>query len=559
MAPDGLTRSNSISQASEGSQTAQEFIQAQLQLEADAREALPYQFDSCTRPLGALRQILFACLTCNPPPSDKTAPYTSAAVCYSCSISCHGEHQLVELFAKRNFVCDCGTTRLPENAPCSLRINEATGLKGGVTGEVPREGNKYNQNFGNRFCGCGEEYDPQQEKGTMFQCLGLGTVEDGGCGEDWWHPECVVGLERKWYEKEATLKKAAQGLSSDNKEEQGAKSYTAGHIANAPAGIEFSADPVSAAFNGDVDSVAAALNGNHHGSQGTQDGKADNDDPPVPPGFPDEDDFEYFLCYKCLDAFPWIKRYASTPGFLPAVYYKPRKPDTEKSADNLANEAAGDDVPMQQPTPPDFSSRKRKVEDDDDEPPASPTKRNRGDEDISLPDAPSTLPPPPTTAATTSCNYSTLPPAPTGQFSLFLKPDFREYLCRCSSCFPLLARHPQLLEEEDSYSPPVSEDGDGAAGAGTGSAGTGSLLERGEAALSTMDRVRAIEGITAYNHIRDKVKAFLKPYAESGQMVSAEDVKAYFAGLRGDDTRKKEPGDDDQGVDGDNRKEQSGK
>lgn len=38
-----------------------------------------------------------------------------------------------------------------------------------------------------------------------------------------------------------------------------------------------------------------------------------------------------------------------------------------------------------------------------------------------------------------------------------------------------------------------------------------------------------------YNQLRDKVKAFLQPFAESGQAVGAEDIKAYFAKLRGDD------------------------
>ena len=95
--------------------------------------------------------LLFSCLTCNPPPSDPAAPYTPAGVCYSCSISCHGEHTLVELFNKRNFVCDCGTTRIASTSPCTLRPN-AQGEKGNVTGESPAAENKYNQNFKNKFC-----------------------------------------------------------------------------------------------------------------------------------------------------------------------------------------------------------------------------------------------------------------------------------------------------------------------------------------------------------------------------------------------------------------------
>jgi E3 ubiquitin-protein ligase UBR7 len=37
-----------------------------------------------------------------------------------------------------------------------------------------------------------------------------------------------------------------------------------------------------------------------------------------------------------------------------------------------------------------------------------------------------------------------------------------------------------------------------------------------------------------YAHLKDKVKAFLQPFAESGQVVGAEDIKAYFEKLRGD-------------------------
>ena len=38
-----------------------------------------------------------------------------------------------------------------------------------------------------------------------------------------------------------------------------------------------------------------------------------------------------------------------------------------------------------------------------------------------------------------------------------------------------------------------------------------------------------------YNHLKDKVKTFLQPFAESGQSVSAEDIKEYLTKLRGDE------------------------
>jgi E3 ubiquitin-protein ligase UBR7 len=192
-------------------------------------------------------------------------------------------------------------------------------------------------------------------------------------------------------------------------------------------------------------------------------------------------------------------------------------------------------------------SRKRKASPKaDDEKVDQPLKRQRSSDS------------PTSTLAKPECLYKALPPAPSGTFSLFLKEDFRDYICRCSSCFSNVSKHPYLMEEEEAYEPPLSSEGGDDA---PGSIGSRSLLDRGEAALSNVDRVRAIEGVMVYNHLKDKVKDFLKPFAESGQPVGAEDIKKYFESLRGDaeaikTAAAKSNGD---GGDGDNRKEQSGK
>ena len=84
--------------------------------------------------------------------------------------------------------------------------------------------------------------------------------------------------------------------------------------------------------------------------------------------------------------------------------------------------------------------------------------------------------------------HNSLPTPPLTSFSLFCKGSFREQFCRCPECYPLLKPYPQLLEEEYSYEPPLSESG----GENGESVGTGSLLDRGEAVLSNIDRVRAL-------------------------------------------------------------------
>ena len=377
-------------------------------------------------------------------------------------------------------------------------------MKGPVHSEQAVEGNTYNQNFRNRFCGCGQVYDAHSEKGTMYQCLSLATEEDGGCGEDWWHPECLLGLPRNWSED--------------------AKEHNLGMVAN------------------------------------KEDGSFGEDAPPSedkehlsPPGFPGEDAFEAFICYKCVEVNPWIKRYAGNQGFLPSVFFKPE----QKTKGDVKIEEERKDMPpaspdfSQLPADPSIHSKKRRAEDEESDAQPSSPKKPKLETD-------------PTAAAPAAakCHYSTLPPSSTSSFSLFLRNDFRDHFCRCASCYPTLSLHPQLLEEEDIYEPPLSEDGDN--GEGGGSVGTASLLDRGEAALSNVDRVRAIEGVMVYNHLKDKVKSFLQPFAESGQAVGAEDIKAYFEKLRGDAEAIRAAGGaavndgGDGGSDGGNRKEQSG-
>ncbi|KPI43454.1 Protein mlo2 [Cyphellophora attinorum] len=484
------------------SQTASEFIEQQLSLEADARDTLPYKFDRCTKDLGPLRQDVYACLTCSPPPASAAQQYTPAGICYSCSIACHGDHNLVELFSRRNFVCDCGSARFTNGMPCTLRSDPVTGARG-VSGEEAAKENQYNHNFRNQFCACGEEYDADKEKGTMYQCAGLGTVENGGCGEDWYHPECLMGLPKDW----------------SGKDER-------------------------------KDAAAAP------------DGEEKDHDHPKPEGFPDDDDFEGMICYKCVDAYPWLKAYAGTEGFLPPVFHK----------------AASDPAPISSERP----NLKRKASDDADEDASaiaragSPVKRVKEENITTSTDkssvavttsAAATLTPATDPTPVPSHKHTRLPAIPpTSQLTLFLREDFRDHLCHCPACYPNLIPHRVLREEESVYAPSLSSDSpshpNGATNHSAGSTGTRSILERGESALNNIDRVRAIEGVMAYNHLKDKVKTFLQPFAESGKVVSAEDVKAYFEGLRGDSEgireAREKPTEDENETGGDGRREQRG-
>lgn len=164
--------------------TAQDLIEQQERLEAQANEAIPYSVDECTHAQGYIRQLVYACKTCG-----------GGGVCVGCSVLCHADHDLVELFHRRHFRCDCGTpnmyrcrppsphmdkTGYPKDAsPCQLRLSQPS--KGW---DVPNDENRYTRNFAGEFCVCerGRHYDPETESEDMFQCLVC---------EEWLHESCT--------------------------------------------------------------------------------------------------------------------------------------------------------------------------------------------------------------------------------------------------------------------------------------------------------------------------------------------------------------------------------
>lgn len=154
---------------------AVEFLEKQERLEKQALDLMPFNPDTCTYTMGPLRQEVYACLDCD-----------NVGVCYSCSIQCHADHSLVELFTKRDFTCDCGTEKIStkKKALCNLRKNDRL--------DIPSYTNRYCHNFKGLFCDCNQSYDPENETGEMLQCV-LGVE----CNEDWYHDYCILGVPKK--------------------------------------------------------------------------------------------------------------------------------------------------------------------------------------------------------------------------------------------------------------------------------------------------------------------------------------------------------------------------
>lgn len=122
----------------------------------------------CTYAKGAIqRQALYSCLTCCPEAREN--PRKSAGVCLACSYKCHENHELIELYTRRNFRCDCPT------------LEKRCALNPQLEAAQPKNANNlYNQNFQGVYCKCKRPYpDPERTtEETMLQCV---------ICEDWFH------------------------------------------------------------------------------------------------------------------------------------------------------------------------------------------------------------------------------------------------------------------------------------------------------------------------------------------------------------------------------------
>ncbi|KPJ06829.1 Putative E3 ubiquitin-protein ligase UBR7 [Papilio machaon] len=149
--------------------TMLDVLQEEQDFEEDANAVLGASDDkNCSYNKGYIkRQAIYACMTCC---SDaKINPLKRAGVCLACSLTCHENHELVELYTKRNFRCDCGNAKFNSH-PCKFNPNK-TDLN---------EENQYNQNYSGLYCTCHRPYpDPESTtEDEMIQCI---------ICEDWLH------------------------------------------------------------------------------------------------------------------------------------------------------------------------------------------------------------------------------------------------------------------------------------------------------------------------------------------------------------------------------------
>jgi E3 ubiquitin-protein ligase UBR7 len=133
---------------------------------------------------------LYSCKTC----FAKTGQL--AGVCYGCAENCHDKHELVELYTKRNFCCDCGNSKFPEK--CKLyevwmKTNKTVKNCQNCQEKNALNGrNQYNENFTGIFCVCKKPYPPPvSDDGIIEDAEDM--IQYPIC-EDWFHPTVLFSF-----------------------------------------------------------------------------------------------------------------------------------------------------------------------------------------------------------------------------------------------------------------------------------------------------------------------------------------------------------------------------
>ncbi|KAJ7233855.1 hypothetical protein B0H12DRAFT_1028234 [Mycena haematopus] len=255
---------------------------------------------------------------------------------------------------------------------------------------------------------------------------------------------------------------------------------------------------------------------------GGDDDASDASSSGLPPPLITSEDYDAFVCRACVIAIPTLRRLVGTPGAITVVRADASSPWRRLGNGPLPEDA---DAPV---VIADFetsaSAGAKRQAPTQDAPAAEPAaKRARTEPSGSTSTKPCLAPPIEPLAqtaytSTAELNWDTA--LCTGD--VFLTDNFRERWCRCDSCLPSLEAHPYLLEEEETYEPP--EDPDSGL----------SLEELGMRALERLPRERAIDGIIAFNAMRDNLRAYLRPFAEDGKVVGEADVQTFFEQLTKD-------------------------
>lgn len=533
--------------------TANDLIAHQALLESQAREAIPFSYSlaSCTYEKGYIRQPLFACRDCG-----------GGAVCAGCSIGCHAEHDLIELFAKRHSRCDCGCpslqrTRESQNRqlkPCNLR-------KAPLNFAPENDENVYGKNHEGHFCYCekGYTYNPHEEEETMFQCLVC---------EDWFHETCT-SLRPRGEERTQGKDDVGHGDDHDDDDDRHPPPLISHEdfdtficdacvrenpILHRYVGVQDWGACLR--FDRDVDADAGEPSTTVVEVAGTKEGLV-----------------RYAVRGLASNEEYGHGRGGTRDAHVPVKRERELSP-IEEGGGGGGGDGDGDGDSDGQPgakrVKAETSTNAGDVREDQEQDmlaasvaPAAVSQPSAENGDVA---APTTTPPgcslPPihplvqrllsrSDAASTadSAPHANNPDnrhRPSHRLDVFLSEGgggggeggkdaaWRQRICRCKECLLGFARLPFLLAEEYTYSPPASVNGGGendAAGDdddATSNSSHSTTYDLGMNALNRLPRAQTLEALEGYGRLRSALFDHLRPFAESGRAVDEESIRAFF-------------------------------
>ena len=128
--------------------------------EEDSQNSVNAALHCCTFDTqGRCHQPVFTCKTCD--------PSSTSYICSYCVQKCHEDHEILDLYPKRDVICDCGTTTKERTILCQystkLNANE----------------NTYTQNNKGLYCICNSPYDGEESMIGCWVC------------QEWHHCRCI--------------------------------------------------------------------------------------------------------------------------------------------------------------------------------------------------------------------------------------------------------------------------------------------------------------------------------------------------------------------------------
>ncbi|EDW04261.1 putative E3 ubiquitin-protein ligase UBR7 [Drosophila grimshawi] len=414
----------------------------------------------CTYAKGAIdRQALYSCLTCCP--AARTDPTKSAAICLACSYRCHENHELIELYTKRNFRCDCPTLRLGADKRCALNP-QLDAL------QAPNAENLYNHNFQGLYCKCKRPYPDPERIGEelMLQCV---------ICEDWFHLQHMQSppVSKKWLE-------ACSEMICDNCMER--NQFLSDYIGLAVQPAE---------QEGKRETDIEVSMGNEQEVKGTKEKKSE---------------LESDSKQKESELEPELKGTKNEQ--LPAEAKSELESEPKGTKSHLDSESKSKLESALNGTKSEQSQAEAKQKKRESESKAESgeraEKRAKLSEEI--------------------CRRPKRNTEYKG--AAFWANDWRTALCQCSACIQLYRDQSVefLLDANDSVKAYEER--------GKKRAEDNSTYQQAIRALASIDRTKQIDVITEYNRMGDRLKEFLQAFASSNRVVTEDDIKGFFAGMR---------------------------